>query len=446
MALSRKNVAVKSIVAGALITALPLVDAYPGEMPGIATDKSIVIRILPKIGEFDTPESMIMRISSEKMAIILPSGYVEENKASVDSMKKAVEDNNRQVEAMVSKAGKSKQKDATAVCIAAQDDPGQISTWLERRSEAFRMMSPVFPKSLENDYGAKKGAVALEPPEGVDLGAYQDYVKKSIGIACVFLYKEKWKQTADAVAAGINWGKVRSNIGIMTAMRDGKGKGSRTIRPAKGIEMTISVDKRIIRGNLSDQYLAMVAVLADAMEQLTGVERNTLLALGTRETGMDHNNFNRITKDRGIMQLNRNSPLFTYVAYDTPKRGSKKELENVMDVVLPEKNDFDRARIMVAGLFNAIDVMGDDKQGDITMNMIAGALTYRYKYFLNTGEGRLDYSGISPYMISYHRASVEDYNGSEAKRAYAKAVEKYWLQFKRAADIASDCGALPLFE
>jgi hypothetical protein len=207
------------------------------------------------------------------------------------------------------------------------------------------------------------------------------------------------------------------------------------------------------------------------MEQLTGVGRNTMLAIMTQETRMDHNYHNEETKNRGICQLTGESPLFTYVPWENPrfvqavrrrieteakesgKTLSKKELDravnaekapaeaelrNVMKLVLPEKENFENAKTMMAGLFDATQVTGK-MQGDITMNMIAGALTYRYKYCMNNkGSGALDFAqGVKPSIISYHRRSVEDYNGTDMKAQYAAAVKKYWTWYSRpASDLA----------
>ncbi len=323
-------------------------------------------------------------------------------------------------------------------------ESAQIRYWLDTRADAFNSMASVFQKPLENDYAAKKNDVKLKAPEDVNLGIYQEYAEKSIGIACVFFYREGWKAKADEVAANINWEKVRKNADMMIASRD------KNIRP-----------------NLSEGYLTMVAVLSDAIEQLTGVGRNTLLAIMTQETRMDHNYYNDVTKNRGICQLTGDSPLFTLLAWDNPrfvqaayrrieaeakksgktlsrkeldkavnaeKAAAEAELRNVMKLVLPEKESFENAKTMMAGLFHATKVSGK-MQGDITMNIIAGALTYRYKYCMNNnGKGALDFApGVKPTLISYHRRSVEDYNGTDTKAQYATAVRKYWAWYSRPA-------------
>jgi hypothetical protein len=289
-------------------------------------------------------------------------------------------------------------------------ETAQIKNWFACRRDAFHMMEAVFPKSLENDYGARKNSVKLEPPESVPLGIYQDYVEKSIGIACVFFYREGWKEKADGLVANIDWGKVRGNFDVMIGWRG-----------------------KVIRENLSDAYLAMVAVLSDAMEQLTGVDRNLMLAVMTRETRMDHNYYNHITKDKGICQLTWDSPLFTYVAHRKSPEKSRRELESVMKLVLPEKKSFDDANAMMEGLYGATMVK-EGKQGDITLNMIAGALTYRYKYCMNTGSGALGFAPeAKPALIGYHRESVEDYNGSDTRDEYATAVGKYWKGYSKPA-------------
>lgn len=319
----------------------------------------------------------------------------------------------------------------------------QIQHWLDARAEAFNRMASVFPKKLENDYGARKKDVKLNPPEDVSLGVYKEYAERSMGIMCVFFYKEGWKEKADQVAANISWKKVRKNADRMIASRG-----------------------KEIRLNLSEAYLTTVAVLSDAVEQLTGVQRNALLAVMTRETRMDHNYYNKETKNRGVCQLTGESPLFTRLAWDSPrfvqaayrrieteakeagekpsgkeldravkaeKETADAELRHVMKLVLPEKEDLQDAKTMMAGLFHATRVTGKG-QGDLAMNMIAGALTYRYKYCVNTGSGALDFApGAKPSLIGYHRKSVEDYNGTDAKAEYATAVGKYWEWYSRPA-------------
>lgn len=436
----RRHSVARSLIAATFIAAFPLIESHGTGMRdtcGGQQGQSVVIRILPTMGTDETAETIIRRMNSEKIVIVLPPEYVQGNPAAVDSMKNAAEAAQRNVETIISRAQEMKSMEGGgAGNSAAADCQSQINTWFQRRAEAFRLMSSVFPKSLENDYGARKNEVMLKPPADIGLGVYHEYVKKSIGIACVFLYKEKWKERADAVAACIDWTKVRSNIDVMIAMRDGI-----NARPVK--EAIIS--RKMIRRNLSDQYLAMVAVLADVMEQLTGVDRNVLLAIGTMESSMDHNNFNRETRDRGIMQLNKNNPLFSYVAFDRAGRRARKELESVMYAVLPEKRSFENARIMMAGLWNAVDIRGEDQQGDITMAIMAGALTYRHKYYTRGGVGMLDFSGCPPYPISYARVAAEDYNGSKIKERYARAVRRCWLKFKRAIDIAA-CGTWPVLD
>jgi hypothetical protein len=436
--LGQKHITAKGLFFAGALMALPLAEACPNSADTVDTTESVRVRLIPKNWENDTPEQIKKRWESETITILYPPEYVRQNRATVDSMKKAAEEAQRKIETIISTAQEMKNIEATSATSAAQARYiKEIETWLKRRAEAFELMLSIFPETLKNDYGARKGQVALEPPAGIGLGIYHEYVRKSIGIACVFFYKEGWKGRADAVAACVDWAKVRSNIDVMIAMRDGI-----NARPAK--EAIIS--SRIIRPNLSDQYLAMVAVLADVMEQLTGVDRNVLLAIGTMESSMDHNNFNRKTRDRSIMQLNKNNPLFSYVAFDRPSWRARMELENVMHAVLPEKKSFENARTMMAGLWNAIDIRGEDQQGDITMAIMAGALTYRYKHYMKTGRGRLDFSGCPPYPVSYDRGAAEDYNGSEIKKRYAKAVGRCWLKFKRASDIAVRDGGLPVLD
>lgn len=287
-----------------------------------------------------------------------------------------------------------------------QGEREEVRHWLNRRRDAFYLMANVFPKSMEADYAAKIPGLKFELPAGLSLGPYHIYVIKSIGIACVFLYGEKWKEKADDAAANINWGRVTDNV---VAMVDGRGKW--------------------VRPNLSREYLGAVAILAEVVGQLVGVESGLLLAIMTRETTMDHANYNPLTKNRGIAQLSRNNPLFTYAAARNKTAEGRRELLNAMRLVLPEKTDFERAREMMAGLFDAIDVK-NGRQGDLMMNIIAGALTYRYKYCINTGKGRLGFApGEEPGAIGFHRKSVEDYNGTAAKREYADAVERNQARF-----------------
>jgi hypothetical protein len=418
----------RRLIAATLVAAAPFVDSYAGGLQlarSAENNSPIVIYLPPRMKGNESVEDIIKRMNSERIVIILPSEYVAQNRVAVDSMVKAADDANQAIKRLISKPERRHYE--TAICSAPQSAEEQIRTWYERRHEAFGLMASVFPKELENDCNTRKDEISIEPPSDVRLGVYHDYMEKSIGIACVFFYKESWKEKADDVVANIDWTKVRSNINVMLAMRDGKNAGSKVAR-----RIAASIEGKTVRKNLSDQYLSMVAVLADVMEQLTGVDRNTQLAIGTQETRMDHDYFNREIRDRGIMQLNRNNPLFTCVAYDSPRNGAKEELESVMDAILPEKRDFGLAKTMMAGLFNAVDIRGD-QQGDITMNMIAGALTYRYKYYQNNGRGRLSYSVFAvPSVISFDRKSVEDYNGAEHKGQYAVAVEKYWSQFRRA--------------
>jgi hypothetical protein len=435
---------------GALITTAPFVDAYTEGMgaaqrtekisfsnaiktPEESENAPTVIYLTPKMKGNESPETVIKRMKSEKIIIVLPPEYVNQNKDAVGSMKKAAYEAQKEAEDLIKQA-----INAMPTRIPAMDNAGperhhgQIQNWLERRSRAFSQMASVFPKSLEDDYGARKNGVRFAPPPWVNLGQYRDYVKKSIGIACVFFYRERWKEMADRLAANIDWDRVCSSVDVMIAMRDGRGEaGTKLVKydSYRGIDMTVSVpaNRKIIRPNLSNRYLAMVAVLADAMEQLTGVERSTLLALMTQETGMDHEYYTR--KGKGICQLTRGSPLFSYAAYNTYE--NKRELENVMKFVLPEKDDFGNARIMMAGLFDAIQVK-DDRQGDITMNMMAGALNYRYNYYMNTGTGLLSFTGRMPTIVSYCREAVQDYNGTASKAKYALLVERHWQQYRKA--------------
>lgn len=450
----RKEMRCKSLIRlfglGALIAATPLVDAYT-EGTGAAQRTNIeslfkqataseaqdnaptIIYITPKMKGGESPETIIKRIKSEKIVIVLPPEYANDNKDAVDSMKKAAYESQKEAEDIIRRAVDVMPTKTHAMCNAGlETHPGQVQNWFERRRHAFGQMASVFPKSLEDDYGARKNSVRFAPPPWVNLGQYRDYVKKSIGIACVFFYRERWKEMADRLAANIDWDKVCSSIDVMIAMRDGKGEtGTKTVKydSYKGIDMTVSVpaNRKIIRPNLSNRYLSMVAVLADAMEQLTGVETSTLLALMTQETGMDHEYYTK--KGKGICQLTRGSPLFSCAAYNTYE--NKWELENVMKFVLPEKDNLENARAMMAGLYDAIQVK-DNMQGDITMNMIAGALNYRYNYYMNTGTGLLDFTGRMPTVVSYCRGAIEDYNGTSSKAKYALFVERHWQQYRKA--------------
>lgn len=449
----RNKSLIRLFAMGALITAAPLIDAYTEGMGDAtrktsiasfpeaarapeATDVPTIIYITPKMKGSESPETVIRRMKSEKIVIVLPPGYAEQNKDATDSMKKAACESQKEAERLIRLAVDARPTKTSAMDNASHSD--QIGNWFARRRHAFNQMESVFPKSLEDDYGARKNDTRFAPPPWVNLGTYQDYVKKSIGIACVFFYRERWKEMADRLAANIDWDKVCSNIDVMVAMRDGKGEtGTKTVKYGsyKNIELTVSVpaNRRMIRQNLSNRYLAMVAVLADAMEQLTGVERSTLLALMTQETAMDHEYYTKSGK--GICQLTRGSPLFSYAAYN---RGENRwELENVMKFVLPEKENFEKARIMMAGLYDAIKVR-DDRQGDITMNMMAGALNYRYNYYMNTGTGLLTFTGRMPTIVSYCREAAEDYNGTASKGKYASFVERHWQQYRRGlAKVAS---------
>ncbi len=424
----------RALVSASFMAALPLISSYGGDLPGLCMaqeNQEVVIRILPRFSSGETAETMLKRMNSEKITIILPFGYVQNNKAVVDSMKKSEGEKEEATKKIIA-AAQEKKHSALAVrkAIVPQSCPDDTNTWMERRKEAFKLMWMVFPPTLENDYGAKKNQIKLALPENASLGIYQRYVEKSIGIAAVFFYKERWWEKTKQVIDSIDWDEVRSNIRVMMAMRERNGAAEATTAISPSC-------RRKVRQNLSDDYLTMIAVLANVLQKLTGVDGKLLLALGTRETSLDHNNFNPDFGDMGIMQLDKCSPLFTFVAYDSPRRNAERELEDVMRVVLPEKTNLELAKVLMAGLYNAIRVRGGKQQGDITMNMIAGALTYRYKYYLKTGVGTLDFSGDAfPTLITYNWSAVGAYNGIN-NAAYPMAVRKYWLELKRAADLAA---------
>jgi hypothetical protein len=283
-------------------------------------------------------------------------------------------------------------------------ESNQILHWLRVREEAFSKRAKAFPKTLQEDYATRKNDVKLHPPSDVRLEIYKEYTEASIGAVCLFLYGNGWKEKAETVAAGIDWGKVRYDANTMISLRGGA-----------------------IKPKLSDGYLTMVAVLSDVMEQLVGVDRNLMLAIMTRETQMDHNNYSTKTGNKGICQVTRHSPLFSYVAAGKKNKTKELELEHVMEVALPEKQDSARAKSLLAGLFDTISVRAG-RQGDLAMNMLAGALTYRYKFCVSTGEGELDYRG-KPEIVGYQREAVEAYNGAPGRVAYAGAVEKYWQDY-----------------
>ncbi len=424
---------------GTFIAAAPLIDAYVGGRADTSAkmmDKQpMAVHLVPRMDGTESNEKIAKRLESEKITIVVPKPDSEWTKDRIGSMNQAFSEKLGAAEAQKAdrielneKVGVTDAQKADRIEEAmdnAEEYPEQVQNWFARRRHAFAQMESIFPKALEKEYGARKNSIEFMPPPGVELGIYQDYVKKSIGIACVFFYRERWDEMAGQLVANIDWNMVRSNIDIMISMRDGKGGN---------MPIGFSQDRRIVRQNLSNGYLAMVAVLADAMEQLTGVERNTLLALMTQETRLDHNNYNRKTKDRGICQLTKNSPLFTYVSYNRPRATARDDLEGVMAAVLPEKESFENASVMMAGLFDAIEVR-DDKQGDIAMNMIAGALNYRYNYYMNSRTGQLSFEvGKVPSLVSYHRGAVEDYNGTEFKDRYASSVHRYWLRYRKGAE------------
>jgi hypothetical protein len=282
-------------------------------------------------------------------------------------------------------------------------ESGQVMHWREASAVAFRRRTNAFPKKLQRDYASKKNEVELNPPGDVHLGIYEAYARQSIGLACMFFYGKAWKAKADQVMANIDWEKATKNAEMMIASRGD-----------------------YIRPNLSKEYLRLVAVLSDALEQLTGVDRNLQLAIMTRETRMDHNYYDPKTGNKGIFQLTVYSPIFTYVTVSKNDTGAY-ELKNVMELVLPEKQDFKRAQSMMKCLFDAIKVR-KGRQGDLAMNMLAGALTYRYKFCKCAGKGEIDYIH-EPEKVGYKREAVEAYNGAPGKEDYAKAVEKYYKEY-----------------
>ena len=283
-------------------------------------------------------------------------------------------------------------------------ESNQIMHWLRVRDQAFGRMTKAFPKTLRDDYAARKNEVKLSPPENVSLGIYKEYAEASIGAMCLFFYGNGWEEKANQVAAGVDWNKVRYNAGTMVSLRGG-----------------------VIKSKLSNDYLTLVAVLSDVVEQLVGVDRNLMLAIMTRETQMDHNNYSPKTGNKGICQVTRQSPLFSYVAASKKSKTLVRELERVMKVTLPEKQDSVRAKSMLSGLFDTIKVRAG-RQGDLAMNLLAGALTYRYKFCNAAGWGTLDYLD-KPEVVGYLRGAVEAYNGAPGQADYADAVEKHWQEY-----------------
>jgi hypothetical protein len=292
----------------------------------------------------------------------------------------------------------------TAVKPFEKNDAAQIRRWQARRVNMVNMMGRYVPPQLKSEFAQKRKEIKLDAKAEM-LGTYKEYVQNSIASTCLFLYGKGWLDKARQVANKMDWERIKADADTISDIREGmKGEA------------------------LSKGYVAAVAALADVMEQETGVDRKALLALAMQETRGNHNWYNPKTGNLGIMQLTGSSPLFTYVSAERPDRVREIELRNVMRRVLPEKRDFGKARAMMSALYYSIRRI-DRKQGDLAMNMLAGALTYGYKYCVNSKTDVKYPADEKPAAIGIHLESVKDYNGTRIKGHYADSVFEFHAQF-----------------